>query len=163
MLGHRSRLSLCAHSSRAPRTAGVRCSMNCRPRPPEPWMVKYILFGFASKAALRLPVRRRAQLLCSKRAPAKPWLLREEERQQSALASRQPPACLKRSLTRRGNRCTRKPLSPEWLRLLDLKGQRAEKAPRFWAVFEQKSLKMRHFRGLQKFMRQRATSKICLT
>ena len=55
------------------------------------------------------------------------------------------------------------PLSPEWLRLLDLKGQRAEKAPRFWAVFEQKSLKIRHFRGLQKFMRQRATSKICLT
>ena len=36
-------------------------------------------------------------------------------------------------------------LSPEWLRLLDLKGQWAEKIPRFWAVFKQKSLKMRHF------------------
>ena len=49
------------------------------------------------------------------------------------------------------------------IRLLDLKGQWAEKIPRFWAVFKQKSLKMRYFWGLQKFMRQRATNKICLT
>lgn len=61
-------------------------------------------------------------------------------------------------LARNGNRCTRKPLSPEWLRLLDLKGRAVVKTPPFRAFFKQKSLKMRHFRGLRKPVRQRATS-----
>ena len=50
------------------------------------------------------------------------------------------------------------PFSPEWLRLLDLKGRAAVKTPPFWAFLKQKSLKMRHFRGLRKPVRQRATS-----
>lgn len=36
-------------------------------------------------------------------------------------------------------------LSGTPFRLLDLKGQWSEKTPRFWAIFKQKSLKMRHF------------------
>ena len=40
-LGHRSRTDICAHSSRAPRTAGIRCPMNCRPRPPSSGRIDY--------------------------------------------------------------------------------------------------------------------------
>ena len=84
--------------------------------------------GWLSTYCLASPPKRRCACpsayeldFCVLKGLPQKRFLREEERQRSAFASRQTPACLKRSLPRRGNRWIRKPLSPEWLRLLDLK------------------------------------------
>ena len=83
----------------------------------------------------RSKVARRAKCACSKRSllfsklpliflqPSRKTVAFTRKRRSNALRRKCEATSIyaKRHLLRRGNRCTRKPLSPEWLRLLDLK------------------------------------------